>query len=359
MPSSRHRLSQFEFWPYWLFYTPVYLHLLAATVRKGSLSQLCVANPGIPFGGLLEYSKHDISEQLPQQWVPRTVAVPLMTPPEEAQKQLVAAGIPFPLIAKPDRGERGFMVEKLESSPELAEYLRRASDFGVRLKQAGLDADGERLLLQEYINEPQEFGVMYVRRPAARCGRITSIVHKELLAVEGDGAATLAELIRLGKRTRIHEAMLRELYAHRLHEVLPAGALLYLVEIGNHARGATFLDATDRASEQLLLQIEPLARSIEGFFVGRFDIRCRDLQALEAGEFHVIEVNGVNSEPAHIYDPSNTLVRAYRDLLRHWREVERIAWLNRRRGAVPPTLAELVAAVKRHNRRLAAYRRMP
>lgn len=354
MPSLYQKLTRFEFWPYQLFYAPVYVHLLAAGLRKGGITQFVAANPGIPYGGLLEYSKDAITRQLPEDRVPRTVVVPMRLPLSQVESQLDAHSLDFPIIAKPDRGERGFMVEKLASREDLGAYMSRAKRFCDKLDEVGLDGDAEHLLLQNYINEPAEFGVMYVRRPGAPRGAITSIVYKELLYVDGDGSSTLGELIQRGERTRIHRQMLLEAHGGAVDHVPAAGERRYVVEIGNHARGATFRDVTAAASEALLEHIEPLARAIDGFFVGRFDIRCRDFAALEAGAFHVIEVNGVNSEPAHIYDPSNSIRAAYRDLLSHWREVERIAWRNRRLGTDVPDLPTLITAIKRHNLRLRA-----
>lgn len=352
MPSLYQKLTRFEFWPFQLFYTPVYLHLLAAAMRKGRLAGFVAANPGIPFGGLLEYSKQAISEQLPQQKVPQTVVVSMSSSLAQVESALGVQRLEYPLILKPDRGERGFMVEKVSDRHALADYLSRAHSFCRKLNDAGLNGATEKLLIQRYVDEPSEFGVMYVRRPGARRGTITSIVHKELLSVTGDGVSTLEALIDRGERTRIHRQMLLDRVGEDRSTILASGERRYLVEIGNHARGATFRDATALVSDTLVSRIEPLARSIDGFFVGRFDIRCRDFAALESDAFHVIEVNGVNSEPAHIYDPEKSLLSAYRDLLGHWREVERISWVNRRNGTPVPSVRALLSAIRRHNTRL-------
>lgn len=347
----RRRITQWEFWPYWLFYAPVYAHLIAAGVRRRSLAQFCCANPGIPFGGLLEYSKQALAERLPRQFVPATVVVPMASPVVAIEEARLRAGIDYPFILKPDRGERGFLVEKIGGIEDLTHYHEAAGRFLELLTDAGFDPSAERLLLQEYIDEPQEFGVMWMRHPDEPVGRVTSIVHKELLAVEGDGIATLADLIARGERTRLHEPMLRSIHAGDLDLVLGAGERRYVVEIGNHVRGATFLDATHEADELIVECFAALASAIPGFHVGRFDVRARDIEALRAGDFRVVEVNAVNSEPAHIYDPSNTLRSAYRDLLWHWREIEKIAAANRRDGCAPPRTRELAAAIGRHGTR--------
>jgi hypothetical protein len=172
-----------------------------------------------------------------------------------------------------------------------------------------------------------------------------------LLSVIGDGDRTLAELIDSGERTRLHRLQLFMDFAERLSEVPDAGMEVPLVEVGNHIRGATFLDANRYATPELGAIFDELAKEMEGFHIGRFDLRCDSVEALAAGVFQVIEVNGVNSEPAHIYDPSNRLLRAYRDLLRHWSLVESIAAVNARNGCPIVPARELFEAIGRHSRR--------
>ena len=320
------------------------------------MTHFCCANPGLPYGGLLEYSKQAISNHLPSRVSPATAVVTLNAGPSEIATAMRTAGIGYPCIIKPDRGERGLFVEKIPTDGELRAYLRRMHTFVANLRKAGLDVSGERLLVQEYVDEPSEFGVMWIRHPDEARGRVTSIVHKEFLSVVGDGRASLAQLISAGERTRLHERMLCRRYADDLSLVLPTGVRRLLVEIGNHVRGATFLDAGDQIDAEITDRFAAIARAIPGFHVGRFDVRCRDVAALRRGAFTVIEVNAVASEPAHIYDPANSLRSAYRDLLSHWRAVERVATANRRRGCRPPRLRELVAAIGRHRTRLKAAR---
>lgn len=353
---KRRSIAQWEFWPFWLFYTPVYLQLLGAGLRYGTLAHFCCANPGVPFGGLIEYSKQALSAYLPEAVVPKTAVLPLRSSANEIERAMRGAAIGFPCILKPDRGERGFFVEKISDRDDLAQYVGRLDAFAYALAAAGLEVERERILLQEYVDETTEFGVMWRHDPDTPDGIVSSIVRKDLLSVVGDGVCDLATLISAGERTALHEPMLRALHAERLTEVLPNGERLFLAEIGNHVRGATFRNASHEIDEEITLRFRALAEAIPGFYVGRFDVRCRDAQALRRGAFTVLEVNAVNSEPAHIYDPENTLRAAYRDLLEHWRSVHAIAAMNRRLGCRPPRVRDLVAALRRHSTRLAAAR---
>ena len=98
--------------------------------------------------------------------------------------------------------------------------------------------------------------------------------------------------------------------------------------------------------------METIARSLDGFFFGRFDVRVPSLEDLKRGRnFKVIELNGVTSEATHIYDPGLSLFDAYRVLFEQWRIAFEIGDENRRRGARPASVLELV-------RDLLAYRRM-
>jgi len=243
------------------------------------------------------------------------------------------------------------MVEKVFVPEELAAYLSECAAFADRLRGDGTDPSGERLLIQAMAPGRLEFGVLYARHPGDDDGEITSIVEKELLTVFGDGERTLAALIDAGERTRLHRTQLFADFTERLTEVPSAGTEVPLVEVGNHIRGATFLDANAHATPDLAVIFHELALALEGFYIGRFDLRCDSVEALAAGRFQVIEVNGVNSEPAHIYDPSNRLAHAYRDLLRHWRRVESIAAANARNGCPIVPAGELFGAIRRHARR--------
>lgn len=347
----RRLLSHWEFLPYWLFYAPVYAHLIARGVTSGRFAGFACANPAIPFGGLLEYSKWELLSQLPSRYVPTTVVVPLECGDTVAQHRAEEAGIGYPLIAKPDRGERGLLVEKASGPEDLSRYLANSRAFARAMRQAGVDPSDERVLLQAVAPGRLEFGVLYVRFPRESGGRITSIVQKDFLSVTGDGSRTIAELISDGERSRLFAPELFARPSIKLDRVPDNGEQVVLEEIGNHSRGTTFLNANHLVSSQLARVFDGLAAGMHGFNIGRFDIRCDSVDALASGEFQVVEVNGVNSEPAHIYDPSNSITSALRDLLKHWRLVNAVATANRLQGCVPPTAAELFTAIGRHARR--------
>ncbi len=56
-------VSFFEFWPAWLFYTPVVVHWIALGLRYRDMLLPTAANPRIEAGGLCGESKTDILDQ--------------------------------------------------------------------------------------------------------------------------------------------------------------------------------------------------------------------------------------------------------------------------------------------------------
>ena len=87
--------------------------------------------------------------------------------------------IDFPVILKPNKGERGKGVDKINN----------ASEFEDKLKSCDED-----YLLQEFI-QGSEFGIFYYRYPDKKNGEIFSITRKVKLILEGDGIHSLEELI--------------------------------------------------------------------------------------------------------------------------------------------------------------------
>jgi hypothetical protein len=64
---------------------------------------------------------------------------------------------------------------------------------------------------------------------------------------------------------------------------------------------------------------------IEGFYFGRLDIRFNTFAELEQGiNFSIIELNGVKSEPSHIYDPKYSFLVGQREIFRHQKIIRKI-----------------------------------
>jgi hypothetical protein len=297
------RLKHWEYWPFGLVYLPVFVYWAWLSLRARSLFFFSTANPSITNSGFLLESKKQIYDLLPSGIYPNTVFCEKGTRMDDLRLRLAIAGLRFPLIAKPDIGQRGMGVELLKDECALLLYaLRSKVDF----------------LLQEYIDYPLEIGVFYYRVPGEEGGFVTGIVGKEFLSVTGDGRRTVEELLRQEERYVLQLRALRRKAGGLLRRVPARGERVELAPYGNHSRGAKFLDKTGRLTPRLERVIDELCCSIPGFYFGRLDIRFRSWELLEAGEaFSVIEVNGAGSEPTHIYDPRHSIVFAWKEIIRH------------------------------------------
>jgi pimeloyl-ACP methyl ester carboxylesterase len=332
------RLTRWEFWPPWAFYPPVVLYVLWLGLRHRSLTLFTAANPGIPGGGFVGESKWQILQALhaPNGAVPATILLPAGEPEAERAARVrsfvTSQSLEWPLVLKPDVGERGDGVAIVGSDEAVRRYLQRAR--------------GD-VLAQEYL-PGREFGIFYYRLPGEPAGRIFAITDKRLPTVMGDGRATLETLILEDDRAVCIVPFLFAKHAARLGEVPATGEVVPLVELGTHCRGAMFFDGTALRTAALEAAVDRISKGFEGFHFGRYDVRAESVEALQAGRFRVIELNGVTSEATSIYDPAHGLLEAYRTLRAQWRLVFEIGGRSRAAGARPARLGELVTLALSH-----------
>ncbi len=325
----------------WLANAPVVFIWLWFALRARHLFFFSAANPAIETGGVLGESKINILKRLPAAVVPKTVFVEAGTCTDKILHTMKSAGLSWPVIAKPNIGERGFMVSKLRSEEELQAYLAAAPpDF----------------LLQAYIDAPLELAVMHHRMPDTGAGRVTSICIKKTLSVTGDGQSTVRALMMDDLRSRLQVERFEREQPELLSMVPEKGRVLELEPIGNHCRGTKFLNGNHLIDEDIHAVFNRIAAQMEGIHYGRFDLRCRDVGALRKGQFWVMEYNGVAAEPAHIYDPEMPVPEKYRTIYRHWRIIYHIYKAQRARGIRPMSLKEAIAAVKNYRAYMARHK---
>jgi hypothetical protein len=332
---------RWEFWPPYVFYPPVVVYVLLLGLKHRCLTLFTCSNPGIPSSGFVGESKNEILRGLSSSEWSRThvaraahIDSSLATAARirDARLFMEANGFGFPVIVKPDAGQRGAGVRVVRSDGELEEVLRQ---------------EARDLLVQEYA-PGFEFGVFYYRRPGESRGHIFSITEKRFPTVNGDGESTLEELILQDERAVCMAKVHRRQHAARLGEVLNRGKSFPLVELGSHCRGALFLDGARFKTDALERSIDRLSRGFGGFYFGRFDIRTPSLEDFRDGRnFKVVELNGVTSEATHIYDSAHGLLHAYKILFRQWQLAFEIGAQNRERGARPTSLFELVGLTYR------------
>ena len=318
------RWSRWEFWPAWLFYIPVGIYYLFLSCKYRGIGLPTVSNPGIETGGMIGESKVTLLTALMEVAPDHTAKAYLIEGTtcserlDNLRDLMEKWRMEFPLIIKPDVGQRGSGVRKVCDLEEAKKCLT---------------ADGFQQIVQSYSPGPCEAGVFYYRFPGESKGKIFSITDKRFPELVGDGQRSLAELIEADDRARIMGQVYRRRFEKRLAEVLEKGEEFRLVEAGNHAQGCVFLDGMSLCSESLERQIDKISQSLDGFYVGRYDIRYASETGLrDEAKFEIVELNGASAEATSIYDPDNTLIRAYRTLFQQWEIVFSIGAANRARG---------------------------
>ncbi|MEO1517255.1 MAG: hypothetical protein AAFV95_19675 [Bacteroidota bacterium] len=328
------KLMNWEYWPIYIVNIPVIFFWLYYALRARSLFFFSAANPAIETGGVLGESKINILRRIPQRAIPITVFIPSGTPYETAHEQMTSAGLDFPIIAKPNVGERGFLVAKLQTADELKAYV---------------EAHQLDFLLQEFVAWPEEVSIMYHRFPEADKGQITSVCVKEMLKVCGDGRSSVRELMAAKDRARLQVERFTSENHPLLSKVPAVGEWVELEPIGNHSRGTMFLNGNHHIDEALRAVIDQMGQGMEDIFYGRFDMKCESIEALKQGRhFKVLEFNGIASEPAHIYDPSYPIWKKYRDIFQHWGIIYRISQVQRQRGVYGMSWKEAFVSVRNY-----------
>lgn len=335
------RLRDWEFWPPWLFYAPVVAYVLWLGIRHRAPLLFTAANPAIPAGGFIHESKQQILDGLAgsAELVAASRRIPCRGEPRERVEQvlefLAERGLDYPVVLKPDTGQRGSGVAIVRDRAAVEAYMDR-SRFDV--------------VAQEYA-DGAEFGIFYVRHPDRPRGRIFSITEKRFPELVGDGRHTLEELILLDERAVAMADYYSRVNVARIEEIPKAGEAVRLVELGTHCRGAVFLDGSWLFSEELEAAIDAVSRGYPGFYFGRYDLRAPDVDELRRGRgFKIVELNGVTSEATHIYDPSIRLTRAWATLFEQWRIAFEIGAANRRRGARPAGLRDIMRMARDYRR---------
>jgi hypothetical protein len=315
------KLSNWEYWPFPVLYLPVFAYWAWLSLKARSLFFFSTANPTIRNAGFLLESKQQIYDLLPEGTYPRTVYCAKGSSLDSIRPLMAARGLYFPLMAKPDIGQRGLQVKLLRNECDLMIYAGRSRvDF----------------LLQEYIDYPHEAGIFYYRIPREAHGQISGIVGKEMLSVKGDGRSTIETLLGKKDRYLLQLPLLKAIYGDAFLQRVPANGE-ELAPYGNHRLGAKFLDWTGRITPELEQTIDALCLAIPGFYFGRLDIKFKSWDGLCAGRgFSIIELNGAGSEPTHIYDPKHSIFFAWKEIIRHLRLLYTISSLNARHNMLKP-----------------------
>lgn len=333
------RLLRWEFWPASVVYAPLWPFIALCAVRHRGITSCGACNTHPALRVLVGESKSAILGALPAE---RTISSALIRPANSESRTRTLVSImrerswSWPLVLKPDSGERGAGVRLIQSDAGALEYFRLFDD---------------PVLVQPYDPGPFEAGIFYIRPPGSPRGRIFSITDKVFAVVTGDGARSVAELVHDHPRYRLQaDVHLRRLGSDAAR-VPCSGESVAICMAGNHCQGTMFLDGAGLITPDLESAIDDIAQRVPGFHFGRFDVRYSDPAELRAGRgFRIVELNGLFSESTNIYDPSFTFWSAQRTLRRQWEWAYRIGAANIAAGAPRPTLREAVSLLRARNR---------
>ena len=316
------RLTHWEYWPMWTIYLPLAPCYLFHSISSGGIGFFTRTNPTMPTGGMGLMDKEDMYNLLPEGTFPNTTYYHSAKDFESIRTWLEHNNSQFPIVIKPAKGCRGRGVDFIHSLDELQDAMATCC---------------EKMVLQSLIPFKEEVGIFYVKLPSEERGRITGIVEKKGIQITGDGKHSIRDLITQSERYALHLNHLEKDSALNLNEILPSGTSKELSSIGNHARGATFFDVTKKSSARLEQVIDAISSKIEGFYYGRFDIKFESWYLLERGQaFSIVELNGANSEPTHVYDAKHSYFFALREFNKHWKLMAKISRENKSVCAVLP-----------------------
>ncbi|QYY37343.1 alpha/beta fold hydrolase [Ruficoccus sp. ZRK36] len=331
------RWVRWEYWPTWVFYPPVALYVFWLGLRYRHPALFTAVNPGMGNGsGFSGESKVEILDKLRgageavATWTVLGVDTPLALKEAELRAFMAQDEVDFPLVLKPDVGERGSGVAIVHDWEQVRDYLQRCPDT---------------VIAQRYV-PGREYGIFYIRYPWEEKGRIFGITDKRFTSVTGDGKTPLEELILRDDRAVCMRAFFEQKHSDHLSDVVPAGETYVLAELGTHCRGSLFLDGSHLTTEPLRAWVQSVSDCYEGFYFGRYDVRVPSEEDLKAGKnLTVIELNGVSSEATWIYDPKHSALFGWRTLLEQWRIAFQIADWNRKHGARPDTCRATLRAI--------------
>jgi len=328
------RWSRFEYWPLVLFYLPLLPAYLYYAIRSRSPVYFTAVNPGIEHGGFFGEHKERILSNVDKRFLPATYFFPLVQRAKWVELLQNISNDHFPVVFKPNIGERGDEVRIFDSKDQLQSHISTVEfDF----------------LIQRYISFPIELGVLYHRSPGAQKGEVLSITRKGFMTVTGDGKRSVEELMMSRRRYLLQVPRFRVEKPELLKIIPQKGEELMLDNIGNHCLGTEFIDANDWINDKVNSVFDQVTSTFDGFFYGRIDLKVPSREDLEAGEnIRIFEINGVSSEPGHIYDRRYSVFRAYSELYRTWGIIFSVAVANRKLGIPYSSVSELIRISWRH-----------
>ena len=297
------------YWTSQHFYWQSMYHYLMNGARFRSMTFFSACNPAIDLGGMLHDRKTDIYSLLPQHIVPATT---IITSKSAAYTFIKKNELNFPLIVKPNVGLKGFKVYRISNENELETFFEEN------------DVNEREWLLQEYLDHDKEFSVLFYRFPQEQKNGVSSFIEKTYPAVIGDGKKSLKTLIDQYNNPFLIKKDVYKRLSEKLDIIPDKGSTIILDFIGNYGRGAKFHNKMEYVSEEMCSMLSALFQKADGLNFFRVDLKSNSIEEFLKGKFKVLEINGMKSEPLHIYDGESTFINNSRIIKEHWNIIENI-----------------------------------
>ncbi len=319
MKRVRILLQNWEYYPWQVVYLPVYIYYLFCVLRTGRFFYFGQVNSNMRNAGFFGNTKTEMYASLPSSSYPNTLLLtPTMTM-AQIRERILNIGFQYPLIVKPNIGERGEQLEKLDTEQDLIQY-RNTYSFDC--------------ILQPFIDYDFECSIFCYRLQSSNPIIITSVVGKKFLQVIGDGQSTLETLIDKDDRAYLQKESLSKKWHAAFKEIIPKDKIIILRPNANHSKGASFYDLKEANDGALQQVVDGWCQQMKGFRYGRFDIRCQSIDDLKANQhYKIIEVNGIGAEPIDMYIPGTSVWKSWKILIFHWRKMYLISRINEQPAA--------------------------
>lgn len=313
------RLWSLEFWSTWKVYLPFVPYFVYLLFRFRP-SSLLAANPGIRYSGLLGELKSDIDEQLLPALKRQRLAVHRVPENDfhKALQLMKKETLNYPVIVKPDSGMRGTGVKKVSNEEQL---------------KIALASSKKKMVLQDFYDFTQEWGVYYVRPPGQEQGELFSITVKDRPKVIGDGKNSLFELVLGQKDYRSRVDLIFQHGGKSPLFVPKKGEKVELVDRGSHSKGCVFRDGHQWMTSPEAEAVRKTLDQLPGFHIGRVDIGFKSTRDLLNQDFRILEINGVGGESSNMYDPYLSKKKAYGIMCAQWRLIFEIGHQNLKSGS--------------------------
>jgi len=301
------------------------------------LHLLTAVNPGMGgFSGLTGISKKSINDRLNEDFRPDNLffkKVPTTAQVFKTFKKKYKKALPYPIICKPNMGERATGVTFISCEEKLQSYLETAQP---------------NFLLEVFYDTKKEFGLSWMQDVESSEYTIVSLVEKKIPFVKGDGKKTLQMLI--DKKCAVMSISPEKAEKIRsgfdkktLKSVPEKQEEITIVRTASISYGTKFKKISIPKSSRRKLSdlIEKMITNKKGLFLGRFDLRSDSVENILKGNVKIIELNGLGGMPLEIYEPQISIDKKYDILSAYFEDVLDFAKKNIEygRGFPSPKLA--------------------